>query len=306
MVGTNSKVESEGYDRVNLDLPGRQDDLVRAVAAVNPRTVVIVNAGLARALPWADDVAAVVLGYFGGQEFGTAMADVLTGAAEPGGRLPTHVARALADVPVTEVTPTDGVPRLPPRASTSATARGSRPARAPAFAFGHGLGYTTWSSGSYAPRRDAGTATPSTVTVTNTGDRAGKQVVQVYAERADSAVERPARWLVGFAAVRAEAGETVAVSIPVPARRFAHWDGEWVVEPGAYTLRAGSIGRRPAARRDARGGGGARAMSHPYPNPLIPGFNPDPSVVRVGDECSWPPRRSSTCPASRSTARATS
>ncbi len=76
--------------------------------------------------------------------------------------------------------------------------------------------------------------------LTNTGDRAGKQVVQVYAERADSAVERPARWLVGFAVVRAEAGETVAVSIPVPARRLAHWDGQWVVEPGAYTLRAGA------------------------------------------------------------------
>ena len=89
VVGTNSKVESEGYDRENLDLPGRQDDLVRAVAAANPRTIVIVNAGSPVALPWADDVAAIVLGYFGGQEFGTAMADILTGASEPGGRLPT-------------------------------------------------------------------------------------------------------------------------------------------------------------------------------------------------------------------------
>ena len=73
VVGTNSKVESEGYDRENLDLPGRQDDLVRAVAAANPRTIVIVNAGSPVALPWADDVAAIVLGYFGGQEFGTAI-----------------------------------------------------------------------------------------------------------------------------------------------------------------------------------------------------------------------------------------
>ena len=89
---------------------------------------------------------------------------------------------------------------------------------APAFAFGHGLGYTSWSWDS-AEADDDGYAI--TVTVTNTGDRAGKQVVQVYAERADSAVERPVRWLVGFAAVRAEAGESVTVSIPIPARRLA-------------------------------------------------------------------------------------
>ena len=89
MVGTNSKVESEGYDRTTLALPGRQDDLVRAVAAANPRTIVVVNAGSPVLLPWRDDVAAVLLGYFGGQEFGNALADMLLGVAEPGGRLPT-------------------------------------------------------------------------------------------------------------------------------------------------------------------------------------------------------------------------
>ena len=236
VVGTNSKVESEGYDRENLDLPGRQDDLVRAVAAANPRTIVIVNAGSPVALPWADDVAAIVLGYFGGQEFGTAMADILTGANEPGGRLPTTWPESLADVPVTDVTPTDGTLtyeegiHIGYRAWLNA-------GTAPAFAFGHGLGYTSWSWDS-AVADDDGYAVA--VTVTNAGDRAGKQVVQVYAERAASAVERPVRWLVGFAAVRAEAGETVTASIPIPARRLAYWDDAWVVEPGVYTLRAGA------------------------------------------------------------------
>jgi len=236
VVGTNSKVESEGYDRENLDLPGRQDDLVRAVAAANPRTIVIVNAGSPVALPWADDVAAIVLGYFGGQEFGTAMADILTGANEPGGRLPTTWPESLADVPVTDVTPTDGTLtydegiHIGYRAWLNA-------GTAPAFAFGHGLGYTSWSWDS-AVADDDGYAIA--VTVTNAGDRAGKQVVQVYAERAASAVERPVRWLVGFAAVRAEAGETVTASIPIPARRLAYWDDAWVVEPGVYTLRAGA------------------------------------------------------------------
>ncbi len=236
VVGTNSKVESEGYDRENLDLPGRQDDLVRAVAAANPRTVVIVNAGSPVALPWAEDVAAIVLGYFGGQEFGTAMADILTGASEPGGRLPTTWPETLAHVPVTEVTPTEGVLiyhegiHIGYRAWLDAGIT-------PAYAFGHGLGYTQWSWDSAEADADGYAVT---VTVTNTGDRAGKQVVQLYAERPDSAVERPARWLVGFAAVRAEAGESVSVSIPVPARRLAYWDEKWVIEPGAYTLRVGA------------------------------------------------------------------
>jgi beta-glucosidase len=234
VVGTNAKVESEGYDRTSLDLPGHQDDLVRAVAATGTPTVVVVNAGSPVALPWAGDVAAIVQGYFGGQEFGHAIADVLTGAAEPGGRLPTTWPAALADVPVTEVVPTDG--RLEYREGLHIGYRAWLKTDAePAFPFGHGLGYTTWSWD--AAHRVGDTLE---VTLANTGDRAGKQVVQVYAERGDSAVERPLRWLVGFATVQAEPGETVTARIAVPARRLAHWDGEWVIEPGEYTLRAGA------------------------------------------------------------------
>ncbi|WP_194410436.1 glycoside hydrolase family 3 protein [Microbacterium cremeum] len=234
VVGTNSKVESEGYDRVDLDLPGRQDDLVRAVAATGTPTIVVVNAGSPVVLPWAREVAAIVQGYFGGQEFGHALADVLTGAAEPGGRLPTTWPAALADVPVAEVAPTDGLLEygegihIGYRAWLRADAE-------PAFPFGHGLGYTTWSWG--AARRIGDTIE---VTLANTGERAGKQVVQVYAERTGSSVERPARWLVGFATVHAAPGERVTATIPVPTRRLAHWDGEWVVEPGVYALRAGA------------------------------------------------------------------
>lgn len=234
VVGTNSKVESEGYDRTDLDLPGRQDDLVRAVAATGTPTVVVVNAGSPVVLPWADEVSAVLQGYFGGQEFGTAIAEVLSGAAEPGGRLPTTWPAALTDVPVTQVTPELGVLRYSEGLHIGYRAW-LKDAAEPAFPFGHGLGYTTWS---WAVAQRDGDAVE--VTLRNTGDRAGKQVVQVYAERAESAVERPERWLVGFATVRAEAGETVTARIDVPARRLAHWAGEWVVEPGAYTLRAGA------------------------------------------------------------------
>lgn len=236
VVGTNAKVESEGYDRISLDLPGRQDELVRAVAAANPRTVVIVNSGSPVTLPWADGVAAIVLGYFGGQEFGTAIADILTGSSEPGGRLPTTWPETLNDVPVIDVVPENGVLTYDEGIHIGYRAW-LRAGTEPAFAFGHGLGYTQWSWDSAGVDVDREAVT---VTVTNTGGRAGKQVVQVYAERPDSQVERPARWLVGFAVVRAAAGETVSTSIPVPARRLAYWDSGWVLEPGAHTLRVGA------------------------------------------------------------------
>ncbi|HZW41555.1 MAG TPA: glycoside hydrolase family 3 C-terminal domain-containing protein, partial [Agromyces sp.] len=247
VVGTNSKVESEGYDRDNLDLPGRQDELVRAVVAVNPRTVVVVNSGSPVRLPWRNEVAAVLLGWFGGQEFGDAIADILVGAAEPGGRVPTTWAAALDDVPVHEVTPIDG--RLEYVEGIHVGYRAwLRADRTPAFPFGFGLGYTTWSfdgievTDAADPAGDAEASADAVVrvTVTNTGDRAGKHVVQVYAERADSEVERPARWLVGFAVVRAEAGETVVAEVPIAARRFMHWDGGWQLEPGEFTLLVGS------------------------------------------------------------------
>ncbi|MBB4140799.1 beta-glucosidase [Microbacterium invictum] len=235
VVGTNAKVESEGYDRTDLNLPGLQDDLVRAVAAANPRTVVVVNAGAPVSLPWVDDVAAVLLGYFGGQEFGAAIADIITGAEEPGGRLPTTWPAALADVPVVDVVPTDGVLTYTEgiHIGYRAWLKSDVP---PAFPFGHGLGYTEWNWSDATADADSSVVR---VTLANTGHRAGKQVVQVYAERADSSVDRPVRWLVGFAVARSEAGESASVDIPVPSRALAYWDDQWVVEPGAYTLRIG-------------------------------------------------------------------
>lgn len=241
VVGTNSKVESEGYDRSSLALPGHQDDLVRAVAAANPNTVVVVNAGSPVEMPWRNDVAAVLLTWFGGQEYGNALADVLTGAQEPGGRLPTTWPVAMADVPVLDVTPVDGKVAYDEGVHVGYRAW-LRAGTESAYPFGHGLGYTTWSieGVSATPTVREGDAVIVTATVANTGDRAGKHVVQVYASRAESAVDRPVRWLVGFAPVRLAAGASTEVSIEVPARAFAHWDGSWQYESGTFTLHVGA------------------------------------------------------------------
>ncbi|MFL3865570.1 glycoside hydrolase family 3 C-terminal domain-containing protein [Streptomyces griseobrunneus] len=241
VVGTTERVESEGFDRTDLRLPGHQDALVRAVAAAHPRTVVVVNSGSPVELPWRDEVAAILLTWFPGQEAGHALADVLTGAEEPGGRLPTTWPAVLADAPVTATTPTDG--ELPYTEGVFIGYRAwEKAGTVPAYAFGHGLGYTTWAY-------DTLTATPGTVTVRvrNTGPRPGGDTVQIYLApepapgAAPDAPERPARWLAGFARVTAAPGETVEVTVPVEPRAYQVWDEEaygWTTVPGTYTVQA--------------------------------------------------------------------
>ncbi|MFJ3520087.1 beta-glucosidase [Streptomyces sp. NPDC090131] len=235
VVATTERVESEGFDRQDLCLPGRQDDLVRAVAAVNPNTVVVVNAGSPVELPWREDVAAVLLTWFPGQEGGAALADVLLGDAEPGGRLPTTWPARFADAPVTEVVPTDG--RLEYGEGIHIGYRAyEKHGVSPAYPFGHGLGYTDWTY-------DSLEVTPDTVRVrlTNTGTRPGREVVQVYLAPEQDDVERPASWLAAFAGVVAGPGESVETEIPLPARAFEIWDEEvrgWRRIGGTYEVRA--------------------------------------------------------------------
>ncbi|MET8344144.1 glycoside hydrolase family 3 protein [Streptomyces microflavus] len=237
VVGTTERVESEGFDRTDLKLPGHQDALVHAVAAVNPRTVVVVNSGSPVELPWRNEVAAVLLSWFPGQEAGHALADVLRGQEEPGGRLPTTWPVALADVPVSATTPTNG--ELPYTEGVFIGYRAwEKAGTTPAYAFGHGLGYTTWEYESVSATPDA-----VTVRVRNTGSRPGSDTVQIYLAPAPApdAPERPARWLAGFARVTAAPGGSVEVTVPVETRAYQVWDEEaygWKTVPGTYEVQA--------------------------------------------------------------------
>ncbi|MFK0118582.1 beta-glucosidase H [Streptomyces sp. NPDC090994] len=235
VVATTERVESEGFDRTDLKLPGRQDDLVRAVAAANPNTVVVVNAGSPVELPWRDEVAAVLLSWFPGQEGGAALADVLTGAQEPGGRLPTTWG-SLADAPVTQVVPENG--ELPYTEDVFIGYRAwERAGRTPAYPFGHGLGYTDWTYESLQV-----TGTTVRVRLRNTGDRPGREVVQLYLAPAQPDPTRPARWLAGFAGVEAAPGERAEITVELPRRAFEVWDeaaGTWSFVKGSYELQAG-------------------------------------------------------------------
>ena len=246
VVATTDRVESEGFDRKDLDLPGRQDDLVRAVAAANPNTVVVVNSGSPVELPWRDEVAAVLLSWFPGQEGGAALADVLTGAYEPGGRLPTTWG-SLADAPVTRVTPKDGELAYDEDVFIGYRAW-EKEGRTPSYPFGHGLGYTDWS---YESAEVEGTAEGTTVKVRvrNSGERAGREVVQVYLAPTEPGPDRPARRLAGFAGVEAGPGETAEAVVEIPRRAFEVWDlvtGSWSCVKGSYEIQ---VSRSIADRR---------------------------------------------------------
>jgi beta-glucosidase len=237
VVGTTEETESEGFDRTSLSLPGRQDELVARVAAVNPRTVVVVNAGAPVLMPWAHDVAAILLAWFPGQEGGRALADVLLGAAEPGGRLPTTWPARAGDCPVITTAPTDGVLRYDEGPFIGYRAW-QRSGRRPLFPFGHGLGYTSWAYESISTCPGDGLADVR-VRVRNTGGRRGREVVQVYLRPAQPDGDRPLRWLAGFAVAEADPGEAVEVVVPVAERAVQVWtpDG-WRTVPGAYVVEA--------------------------------------------------------------------
>jgi beta-glucosidase len=249
VVGSADGTESEGYDRDGLALPGRQDELVRRVAAANPNTIVVVNAGMPVLMPWADEVAAVLQVWFPGQAFGEALADVLTGTSEPGGRLPVSVPRAEVDSPVLDAQPEAG--SLVYGEGLLVGYRGfDRSGADPLFCFGHGLSYTEWTYESLEPATASvagGEDVELVARVRNSGTRAGREVVQVYVEGPDADdPSRPVRSLAAFASVAAEPGETVAARLTVPARALAHFDEgrrEWVSRPGAYTLQAGRSSR---------------------------------------------------------------
>ena len=244
VVGTSAAIESEGFDRKDLDLPGLQNQLVEAVAAVNRRTVVVVNSGSPVLMPWLDKVGAVLLGWFGGQEFGRAIADILLGSEEPGGRLPTTWPAALEDVPVLNTTPVGGKVvysegiHVGYRAWLKQQAEGGA---APALPFGFGLGYTTFELGTpHAPQSVlAGKDVVVHVPVRNTGSRSGREVVQVYLERAASSVDRPVRWLAGYAGTHLAPGGTESVAVRIPARSFGHYDAGWQFEAGTFRILVG-------------------------------------------------------------------
>jgi beta-glucosidase len=225
----------ETEDRPDLELPGGQDELLRAVHAANPRTVLVLSSSYPYAVPWADaHLPALLWSAHGGQEYGNALADVLFGTADPGGRLPQTWYRSTAQLP--DLFDYDIV-------ANDATYRYLRDV--PLYPFGHGLSYTTFDYGEIALSADTVAADGEVeigVEVRNTGSRPGEEVVQMYTRQRGAPGGQPLRQLRGFARVTLEPGASAAVRFRVPARDLTRWDdaaGGVVPGTGAHIVHIG-------------------------------------------------------------------
>jgi len=246
VIGTNADWETEGEDRATLTLPGAQDELVRRVVAANPRTVVVLNTGSPVTMPWVDEPAAVLQMWFGGQEMAGALVDVMTGAADPGGRLSMTFPRRIEDTPAFGNFPgEDGEVRYGEGLLVGYRWYDTRDVPT-LFPFGHGLSYSAFEIG--APEGAApltwasGDVLRLQVPVTNTGARRGSEVVQAYVAPPPGPRVRPVRELRAFAKVALDPGASTTVELALDHRAFATWDAtehEWVVEPGTYAVHIG-------------------------------------------------------------------
>ena len=234
-VGINHLLEREGLDRTYIDLPPVQEELIKRVYEANPRTVVVLMNGGPVAVKWAkENVPAVLDMFYAGEEGGNAIADVLFGDCNPGGRLPYTVYESVAQVPpMTEYDITKGF--------TYMYFEGP-----PVYPFGHGLSYTTFR---YANLRISSKQIPGhgqvavRVDVQNTGKRAGDEVVQLYVHDVEASVKRPKKELRGFERISLKPGEKKTVSFPLPAEKLSFYDVKsksFVVEPGQFEVLVGS------------------------------------------------------------------
>jgi len=253
VIGLDAEWESEGGDRASLALPGRQDELVAAVCSAQSRTAVVVNAGAPVEMPWAEQVPALLWAWYGGQEAGNAIADVLLDAADPSGRLPTTFPLRPADVAChargnARVYPGRGGKVVYAEGVFSGYRHFDAHGIAPRFPFGHGLSYARFEYGPLALEGDE-----VRIEIRNTGERAGTEVVQLYVADLAASVPRPPQELAAFAKLTLAPGEVQTVTLRIEPRALSFWDARerrWRAEPGVFELRAGRSSR--AIRSTAR------------------------------------------------------
>ena len=238
-----SKFESEGADLKDIDLAGEQNQLIGAVAAANSKTIVVVNTGSAVTMPWVDSVKGVVEAWYPGQQDGDAVAAILFGDVNPSGKLPVSFPRNLRDVPAASAAQWPGIDGRVEYSEGLGVGYRWYQARgiAPLFPFGFGLSYTAFRFANLRVSGGRGGTVTVSADVTNTGHRAGADVVQVYVGFPDAAGEPP--WqLRSFRKVRLAPGETRRVTLALDRRAFARWDDAangWVVAGGAYRIGVG-------------------------------------------------------------------
>lgn len=246
VAGVTNEWESEGFDRPNMDLPRKQDELIQRVAAANPKTIVVLNAGSPVSMPWADDVAAILQYWLPGQEGGNALADVLFGDVNPSGKLPTTHPLRYQDNPAYINFPGENGKVFYGEGIFVGYRYYDKKEMAVRFPYGFGLSYTTFEYSDL--KLDKDTYGPedtisATLTVKNTGKRAGQEVVQLYIRDEQARLVRPEKELKAFAKVALEAGESKTVTLTLDRQSLAFYDPSipgWFAEEGRFEVLVGA------------------------------------------------------------------
>ncbi len=253
-VGFGGDWQSEGFDRKSLALPGKQDTLIEQVAAANPRTIVVLNTGSPITMPWLAQVAAVVQAWYPGQECGNAIADVLFGDTNPSGKLPQTFPVRLEDTPTYLDFPGENGKVYYGEGLFVGHRYYEKKNVAPLFPFGFGLSYTTFSYSSLrlgAQEIGPDETVQVAIDITNTGQRTGKEIVQVYVRDERASLQRPEKELKAFAKVRLEPGERKTVTLSLGRDALAYYDDlahEWVAEAGEFEVLVGASSQDIRAR----------------------------------------------------------
>jgi beta-glucosidase len=261
LVGNSDKIESEDFDRQSMDLPAGQDELIEAVAAANKKTIVVIVAGSPVTMTkWIAQVPAVVQAWYGGQEAGHAIGDILFGVHNPSGKLPVTFPKQWPDSPAYGHYPGDNL-HVAYAEGIYVGYRGfDKKNVEPLFPFGHGLSYTKfdYSDLKISPAQvAAGQQVEVTMRLQNSGSRAGTEVVQLYVHDVKSSVDRPLKELKGFRRVVLNPGEARDVSFTLDKSALSFYSetkGDWVAEPGAFEVWIG------ASSQDIRLKGGFELM----------------------------------------------
>jgi beta-glucosidase len=250
VVGRHNKIEHEGADLKTMDLPAGQDELIEAVEQANPRTIVVLNTGNPVTMTrWLDKTPALVEMWYGGQEAGTALASILFGDVSPSGKLPVSLPRGFKDSPAAANYPGENLHVNYAEGIYVGYRYFDTKNVEPQFPFGFGLSYTTFDYSRLAltPAKTSGNQPIAvSLVVTNTGTRAGAEIVQLYVHDGHSKIDRPAHELKGFRRIELNPGQSKTVLFTLDRAALSYWSPEkkdWVADPGIFEVQVGASSR---------------------------------------------------------------
>ena len=253
IVGTNSDWETEGNDRADLSLPANQDILIESILKANQNTVIVLNSGSPVSMPWLDKSKAIIQSWFGGQEYGNSLADIIFGKVNPSGKLPTTFPKKIEDTPAFGCYPGENSQMDYEEKLLVGHRWYEKKNIKPLFPFGFGLSYTDFSFSNLEIIKNDNYNIECKFEIKNAGMMDGSEVAQCYVSFSNLTKDEPLKTLQSFKKVFIKKGNTMELKLALNKRSFSYWDIQeknWIVRPGAYTISIGSSSEQIRLKKD--------------------------------------------------------